>query len=235
MCSPWVITRWPARASTSAAGSSAGMTSTSPEPAATAARPSRTDRASSCGRPARSASDASRQAMSARSTGAPGAAGITSSSSSMRFSRARNSSLRNMSLMPERSGGSATSAAKSTSISSAAVDGRERLALDGVVDVVAQRLAALLAGHLVEVGVDALEAAELHQQVGGGLLTDAGNPGDVVGGVALEADEVGYLGGVDAVALADPLGGVDDHVGDAARRHHDADVVGGQLEGVAIG
>ena len=62
-----------------------------------------------------------------------------------------------------------------------------------------------------------------------------GTPGDVVGGVALEADEVGDLGGVDAVALADPLGGVDDHVGDAARRHHDADVVGGQLEGVAIG
>ncbi len=98
-----------------------------------------------------------------------------------------------------------------------------------------QRLAALGAGDLVEVLVDALHGAELDQQLGGGLVSDPRHPEDVVGGVALEADEVGNLLRPDAVALADPLGRVDDHVRDAARGHHDADLVGGELEGVAVG
>ena len=83
--------------------------------------------------------------------------------------------------------------------------------------------------------VDALEAAELDEQVGGGLLADAGDALDVVRRVALEADEVGDQLGADAVALADPVGRVDDDVGHATGRHHDADAVGGQLERVAVG
>ena len=45
----------------------------------------------------------------------------------------------------------------------------------------------------------------------------------------------GIWSGRDAVAGLDALGRVDVDVGDAARRHHQADVVGDELEGVAVG
>ena len=163
------------------------------------------------------------------------APGTASSSSSTRFSSARNSSLRNSSFIVERSGGSLASEVRSTSTVEAAVDGGQHLRLLGVLGGRAQRLAPLLAGHLVQMLVDALQAAELDEQVGGGLLADARHALDVVRRVTLEADEVGDQLGADAVALADPVGRVDDDVGHAARRHHDADAVGGQLERVAVG
>ena len=62
-----------------------------------------------------------------------------------------------------------------------------------------------------------------------------GDARDVVGRVALQADEVGHLLGRDPVAGEDALGRVDVHVRDAARRHHQADVLGAELEGVAVG
>ena len=204
--------------------------------AASAARPSghrqRRARAAATGcRPACPRARPGRAARPAR--WAP--PGSRSSSSSIRFSSARNSSLRNSSLMPERSGGSATSEPKSTSIGSSrsmVASCLLRTASSAVVASVWRRFSPATSSRCC---VDALDAAELHQQVGGGLLADAGHALDVVGAVALEADEVGDLLGADAVALADPLGRVDDHVRDAARRHHDADVVGGQLERVTVG
>ena len=81
----------------------------------------------------------------------------------------------------------------------------------------------------------ALERAVLRDQLAGGLVADPGDARDVVGRVALEPDEVGHLLGRDAVAGEDALGRVDVDVGDAARRHHQADVVGAELERVAVG
>ena len=63
-----------------------------------------------------------------------------------------------------------------------------------------------------------LEVAEPLQQVGGGLVADAGDAGDVVAGVALEADEVRDQLGRDAVAVDHALAVVDLRVGDPAAR-----------------
>ena len=80
----------------------------------------------------------------------------------------------------------------------------------------------------------ALEVAELLQQVGGGLVADAGDAGDVVGGVALEADEVRDQLGRDAVALDHALAVVDLRVGHAAGGRHDPHALVDQLVGVAV-
>ena len=125
-------------------------------------------------------------------------------------------------------------AAGSTSSVEVALDRRQQLRALGVLAVLDQRLPALLARHRVDVRVDALERAEAHEQVGRGLVADAGHAGDVVGGVALEPDEVGHEPRRDAVAGLDALGRVDVHVGHAARRQQHADVVGDELEGVAV-
>ena len=137
--------------------------------------------------------------------------------------------------MVERSGGAATSPSKSTSMSrwrSMVASCFER---DRVVGGRAQVLAPLLARDGVEIRVDALHRPEPDQELGRRLVADAGHPRDVVRGVALEADEVGHELGADAVALDDPLGRVDHHVRHPPRRHHDADVLGGELERVPVG
>ncbi len=88
---------------------------------------------------------------------------------------------------------------------------------------------------LVDVLEHRLERPVLADQLAGGLVADPGDSGDVVGAVALEADEVGHLLGLDPEAELDPLRGVDVHVGDPARGHHQRDVVAHELEGVAVG
>ena len=105
-----------------------------------------------------------------------------------------------------------------------ALDRRQQLRALRLLAVLDQRLAPLLARHGIDVGVDALERAEAHEQLGGRLVADARDARDVVGGVALEADEVGHEPRRDAVAGLDALGRVDVHVGHAARREQHADV-----------
>ena len=77
------------------------------------------------------------------------------------------------------------------------------------------RLAPEISSTLAEHG---LEVAEALEQLGGGLVADARDAGDVVAGVALEADEVGDLLRRDAVALDHALAVVDLGVGDPAAR-----------------
>ena len=88
---------------------------------------------------------------------------------------------------------------------------------------------------LVRVLDHRLERAVLRDQLAGGLVADAGDAGDVVARVALEPDEVRDLLGPDPVAQLDALGRVDVDVRDAARRHHQHDVVRAELERVAVG
>ncbi len=82
---------------------------------------------------------------------------------------------------------------------------------------------------------DRFERAVLGDQLAGCLVADAGNTRDVVGGVALQPDEVRHLLGRDAVPGLHPLGRVDVHVGDPARSHHQTDVLAAELERIAVG
>ena len=111
---------------------------------------------------------------------------------------------------------------------------REQLAHARVVRVVDQVLLALGARDLVDAGEHAFEVAELLQQVRGGLVADAGDAGDVVGRVALEADEVRDQLGRDAVAVDHGLAVVDLRVRDAAGRGHDPHAVVDELVRVAV-
>ena len=110
----------------------------------------------------------------------------------------------------------------------------QRLAHARVVRVIDQVLLALGARDLVDAGEHAFEVAELLQQVRGGLVADAGDAGDVVGRVALEADEVRDQLGRDAVAVDHGLAVVDLRVRDAAGRGHDPHAVVDELVGVAV-
>ena len=115
-------------------------------------------------------------------------------------------------------------------------DRRQLLGDARVVGVVDEVLLALGAGDLVDRGQHRLEVVELLQQRHGGLVADAGNAGDVVRRVALEAVEVGDQLRRDAVAVDDRLVVIQLGVGDpAARRHHAHARLGvDQLEDVAI-
>jgi hypothetical protein len=80
-----------------------------------------------------------------------------------------------------------------------------------------------------------LQRPVLGDQLPGGLVSDPGDARNVVGRVSLEPDEVGHLVGAHAVAELDALGRVDVDVRHPARRHHQADVVRAELEGVPVG
>ncbi len=82
-----------------------------------------------------------------------------------------------------------------------AVDGRQALGDARVLGVRTQVLFALGAGDVGDVREHLLQGAVALDQVGGGLVADAGDPGDVVGGVALQPVEVGDQLRRDAVAV----------------------------------
>ena len=103
-----------------------------------------------------------------------------------------------------------------------------------VVGVVGQVLLALGAGDLVHRAEHCLERAELLQELRRGLVADAGDAGDVVRGVALEADQVGDQLGRNAVALDHAVRVIDLRVGHAARGRHHAGAVADELVDVAV-
>ena len=144
-----------------------------------------------------------------------------SSASSRRRSGSRSSNSRKTSRRRERSGSRAASATRSTST------GMSRTIVASSLEIRASsacsvrfslRLAPEISSTLPE---HVLERAEALQQLGGGLVADARDAGDVVRRVALEAVEVGDQLGRDAVAVDDGLVVVDLRVGDAARGGHD--------------
>ena len=100
--------------------------------------------------------------------------------------------------------------------------------------VLGQQRAALVGADLGEVLVEVLDRAELLHQRGRRLLADAGDAGDVVGGVALEADVVGDLRRRHAEALDHAGRRVDLDVGHAAPGGHHPDVVVDDLQRVAV-
>jgi hypothetical protein len=87
---------------------------------------------------------------------------------------------------------------------------------------------------LVHVLEDAFQGAVLGDELAGGLVSDARDSRDVVGAVPLEPDEIRHLLRRHAVAREDPFRRVDVDVRDSARGHHQRDVLGDELEGVAV-
>jgi hypothetical protein len=112
----------------------------------------------------------------------------------------------------------------------------EPLGDDRVLAVRDQVLAALRAADFVSALEQRLERAEGLQQLGGGLLADARNAGDVVGGVALQAVEVRDLLRRDAVALDHRGAVVELGLGDptGGRHHGHQPPLVDQLERVAV-
>ena len=155
-------------------------------------------------------------------------------SSSMRSRMIRSSCSRATSRRRLRSISAPIRSSRSSSKSMSSDRRRQLLGDAGVVGVVRQVLLALGARDLLDVGEHALEVAELLQQLGGGLVADARDAGDVVGGVALEPDQVGDQLGRDAVALDHALAVVDLGVGDPARGRHHPHPVLDQLVDVAV-
>ena len=100
--------------------------------------------------------------------------------------------------------------------------------------VLAQQLLALGPRYLVDVRQHPVEVAELLEQLGRGLLPDPGDAGDVVGGVALQTDQVGDEPRRHSEPLLHSSRVVDLDLGDPAGVGHDLDVPAGQLERVAI-
>ena len=92
----------------------------------------------------------------------------------------------------------------------------------------------LLAAQLVDMLVDALEAAVGAQQLRRGFVAHARHAGDVVGAVALQSQEIGELRRLHAVALAYLAGAVDGHVGDALARGDHVRELGAQLIDILI-
>ena len=93
------------------------------------------------------------------------------------------------------------------------------------------RLAPLMSSMWLE---HLLERAEPLQQVGGGLVADPRDAGDVVAGVALQPDEVRDELRRDPVAVDHAVAVVHLGVGDPARGGHDPHPVADQLVGVAV-
>ena len=104
---------------------------------------------------------------------------------------------------------------------------------DHVAEVRAQRLA-LLARDLVGAGDDVVEAVELVDPLRGVALADAGDAGQVVGGLADDRRELGIAVGRDAVLLLDVGRGEPGQVAHAAHRVEHGGVLGDQLDGVAV-
>ncbi len=92
----------------------------------------------------------------------------------------------------------------------------------------------LRAGDLVDVREHLLQDAVLLEQLGGGLVADPRDAGDVVGGVALEPDQVGDQLRRHPVALDHPVAVVDLRVGHPARGRHHPHPVLDQLVDVAV-
>ena len=170
-----------------------------------------------------------------RSSPRPCGPGTTSShSSSRRWITARSSNSLAASRSFERSGVERSSSVIVDRDLDVFDHRRELLRDAGVVGVLGQVLLALRSRDLVDRREHLLERAELLQQLGGGLVADPGDAGDVVGGVALEADEVGDQLRRDPVALDHPLVVVDLGVGDPARGRHHPDPVADELVDVAV-
>ncbi len=100
-------------------------------------------------------------------------------------------------------------------------------------EVLAQRVPGLSA-HLVDAIDEVGEAPELTDPLGRRLLAHAGDAGQIVARIPAQRGEVRVLGGGESVLLLDGLGGEPGQLRHAALRVQHGDVIGDQLQCVAI-
>ena len=100
--------------------------------------------------------------------------------------------------------------------------------------MLAELLAHLLRCHVVDAGEHRVEAAELADELGGGLFTDAGHTRDVVGRIALERLVIDHLVGPEAEPLLDPGDVVHHRVLDAGAGRHQPNARCHELEHVEV-
>ena len=115
-----------------------------------------------------------------------------------------------------------------------AADGRQILGQDGLVLVIGQFFLQFLALHFVQVFVDAVDAAELADELERRLFADAGDAGDVVGRIAHEGLHVDDLGRRIAVFAFHDGRRDGQHVGDTLLGQIDRHVVCDQLQSIAV-
>ena len=113
-------------------------------------------------------------------------------------------------------------------------DSGQVLGQDGLVLVVGQFFLQLLALHFVQVFVDAVDAAELADELERRLFADAGDTGDIIGRIAHEGLHVDDLGRRITVFGFHDGRRDGQHVGDALLGQIDRHVVRDQLQGVAV-
>ena len=97
-----------------------------------------------------------------------------------------------------------------------------------------KRLLEAAFGQLIDPLEDGLDAAEVLHQLGRGLVADAGDARDVVGGVAAKRLEVDQLRRLETVPLSDLVRSVYKGVGDTAAWHERLDRFGHQLQAVEV-
>ncbi len=168
------------------------------------------------------------------STLRPGTASPSGSASSRRSSTARSSNSRMKSRSAVRSGSDSSAAGEVDPGLDVVLQRRQLARHPRVVGVVRQVFLAFGAGDLVDAFQHLVERAEFLQQLGRGFLADPGDAGDVVGGVAAQAHQVGDQRRRHAVALFDRGDVVDLRLGDPARGAHHPDPLADQLVGVAV-
>ena len=113
-------------------------------------------------------------------------------------------------------------------------DGDHPLAQAHPVGVGFQRSLQPALRQLVHTFEQPLDADEVLDQLGRGLVPDPGDARDVVRGVAPQGLEVDQLRRLEAVALPDLIRTVDERVGDAASRHQGFDRFGHELQAVEV-
>ncbi|OPZ79414.1 MAG: hypothetical protein BWY79_00464 [Actinobacteria bacterium ADurb.Bin444] len=105
---------------------------------------------------------------------------------------------------------------------------------EGLFAIGQERLSTFGGRDSLSLGQCGLKISELGQERGGRLLPNSRNPGNVVGRISLQADEVGDLRRLDAESFVNRLGIVDTHICDAAGIGHYVNAIGHQLQGIAV-
>ena len=113
-------------------------------------------------------------------------------------------------------------------------DRRQLAAHEHLLAVLAQLVAQLLGGDIVEALEERVERAELADELRGGLLAHPRHAGNVVRRVALERLVIDHLVRPQPEPLVDPRHVVDDRVLDAGARRHQADARRDELEHVEV-
>ena len=113
-------------------------------------------------------------------------------------------------------------------------DGRQALAHEDLIAMLDELVAQLVRLDIDDPLVERLECPELADELGGRLLPNSWDPGDVVAGIALERLVVDHLSGHQLEPLHDPGRVVEDRVLNPGAGGHEPGLVGHELKHVQV-